>query len=442
GKIYTAKDGRFSVFISDDLHPPPLRATKFRDERMARLKNWKGHTAGMWMICQTRAEIGQDPELAQAMRDVGIEMLYTGVESSNAKNLLAVNKRQDPGQVNRDLVTLNEMGFVVAAMTIIGLPYDTEESIMEMADWVKTVSRYQTANLLTPLPATINWTTLAPLDEDGSLLPEGKMRPYHLYTGKQFVHHDKRWGLQESRDLYARYTGRLHPVDKLYERIFRMFRSKAYYGVMERRQVQERIVISGRPAIEVYASGIVQLQETVSSTIRRTRDSLSSTIGELVASMSRFQYPEARRSSRVREESDVIATKVHDLQQTVSVKTEEIRETVVRNTAQLMENLSSTSDDVRGSLSLKLEEVSTAVYARLDELKASTATQIGELRDAVSSHAGKMEESLRSRIDEVGESVSIKLTELGDTLSATIEEFKRRVNDLSTSAGSRPLASR
>ncbi|MCZ6615241.1 MAG: cobalamin-dependent protein, partial [Chloroflexi bacterium] len=38
GLIYTARDGRFSVFISDDLHPPPLRAVKYRDERVARLK--------------------------------------------------------------------------------------------------------------------------------------------------------------------------------------------------------------------------------------------------------------------------------------------------------------------------------------------------------------------------------------------------------------------
>ncbi|MEK7777168.1 MAG: radical SAM protein, partial [Chloroflexota bacterium] len=170
GKIYTAKDGRFSVFISDDLHPPPLRATKFRDERLARLKSWKGHSEDMWMICQTRAEVGQDPELAQAMREANIEMLYLGVESSSAENLKIVRKRQDPTQVHRDLVTLNKMGFIVAAMTIIGLPYDTEEGIMEMADWVKTVSRYQTANWLTPLPATVNWN-LAPLDADGSILP-------------------------------------------------------------------------------------------------------------------------------------------------------------------------------------------------------------------------------------------------------------------------------
>ena len=41
---------------------------------------------------------------------------------------------------------------------------------MEMAEWARSVSRYQTANLLTPLPATVNWETLTPLAEDGSIL--------------------------------------------------------------------------------------------------------------------------------------------------------------------------------------------------------------------------------------------------------------------------------
>ena len=79
--------------------PPPLRATKYRNERLERLKEWKGHTEDMYLVCQTRAEIGQDPELAAALYDAGIRMLYVGVESDNAENLIAVKKRQQPGQI-------------------------------------------------------------------------------------------------------------------------------------------------------------------------------------------------------------------------------------------------------------------------------------------------------------------------------------------------------
>ena len=120
GLIHTSRNGKFNVFISDDLHPPPLRAVKFRNERLERLKNWHGHTENMYLICQARAEIGDDPELAQAMFDVNIRMLYLGIESNNAESLKAVNKRQEPGQMERNLTTLNGMDFSVVAMTIIG----------------------------------------------------------------------------------------------------------------------------------------------------------------------------------------------------------------------------------------------------------------------------------------------------------------------------------
>ena len=222
GLIHTNKDGRFSVFLSDDLHPPPLRAVKYRNERLERIKGWKGHSDNMYLICQTRAEIGQDPELSHALKEIGMEMLYVGVESSDAKNLELVNKRQDPGQVYKDLINLNDMGFSIVAMTIIGLPYDTEDGIMEMADWVTQISRYQTANLLTPLPATSNWTDLVPLNANGEVLGEGEMRPYHLYTGRQFVHQDERWSMEESRRIFNKFHSRLNPVDNLYARLFRL----------------------------------------------------------------------------------------------------------------------------------------------------------------------------------------------------------------------------
>lgn len=225
GLIHTGRNGKFNVFISDDLHTPPLRAVKYRNERLERLQNWQAHTDNMHLICQARAEIGQDPELAQALYDANIRMLYLGIESNNAENLKVVRKRQEPGQMEKDLQTLNDMDFSVVAMTIIGLPYDSEEDIMNLADWVTQYSRYQTANLLTPLPATSNWEDLKPLNENGELLADGEMRPYHLYTGRQFVHYDERWTMQESRELFDRYSAKLTSIDNLYGRIFRILRS-------------------------------------------------------------------------------------------------------------------------------------------------------------------------------------------------------------------------
>ena len=244
GLIYRSPlNGKFAVFVSDDLHSPPMQARKFRLERLERARTWQNYTEGMFMISQNRAELGSDPEVAEAFRKMGMDMLYIGVESSNAENLKLIRKRQEPDQLHRDLAALNEQfGFTVVAMTIIGLDYDTEESVMEMADWVRTVSRYQTANLLTPLPATHNWTALTPIDAegkpmvvdaDGNTLPGHPLRPYILYTGRQFVHVDtqpRNWTLEKSREVYNRYTAKLRPVDKLYERIFHRMKVDAAKG--------------------------------------------------------------------------------------------------------------------------------------------------------------------------------------------------------------------
>ncbi len=235
GLIHTGRNGNINVFISDDLHTPPLRAVKFRNERLERLQGWQGRTDSMNMICQARAEIGQDDELADALLDANVKMLYLGVESNNAEGLKAVRKRQEPGQMEKDLVHLNEKGFSVVAMTIIGLPYDTEESIMTLADWVTQHSRYQTANLLTPLPATSNWD-LKPLNANGDPLQEGEMRPYELYTGRQLVHEDERWTMAESRDLFDRYSAKLTSIDTLYGRLFRIMGN---YRLRQARSVED-----------------------------------------------------------------------------------------------------------------------------------------------------------------------------------------------------------
>lgn len=303
GLIHASRNGSFQVFISDDLHPPPLRAVKYRDERLARLKDWKEHTEGMGLICQARAEVGQDPELSQAMHDANIKMLYVGVESDNAENLKLVRKRQEPGEAHRDLLSLKRSGFAVVAMTIIGLPYDTEESIMGLADWITQISKYQTANLLTPLPATSNWDDLAPLAENGEILQEGEMRPYHLYTGRQLVHYDERWTMQESRDLFDRYTAKLKPVDDLYGRIFRMLKS-----------YQLRLASSSKEFGDGLTARIAEASEALRSwsdpVSKDVGDNISQRVGELVDTMRAVSQP---LSNTRRDVAESISLRVGEL---------------------------------------------------------------------------------------------------------------------------------
>ena len=306
GLIHTSRNGTFQVFISDDLHTPPLRAVKFRDERLARLQGWKDHTEGMNMICQVRAEVGQDPELIAGMQDANIKMVYVGVESDNAENLLAVNKRQEPGQMHKDLHYLNDVGLTVVAMTIIGLPFDTEKSVMDLAEWVTTVSKYQTVNFLTPLPATSNWDSLVPLDENGDLLPEGAMRPYHLYTGRQFVHQDKRWTMQESRDLFDRYSAKLNPVDDVYRRVFRILRTYKLRLAATSRDLSETLASRLSEATEALKNW----SDSASLTGLEFGENIPERVNELADQIRSVSQPLANAR---KEAADAIGNKVNEL---------------------------------------------------------------------------------------------------------------------------------
>ena len=310
GLVHSSRSGGFQVFISDDLHAPPQRAVKFRDERLARLHGWKGHTDGMNMICQVRAEVGQDQELTAAMQEANISMIYVGVESDNAENLIAVNKRQEPGQMHKDLDYLNNEGLAVVAMTIIGLPFDTEKSVMDLADWVTTVSKYQTVNFLTPLPATSNWDTLVPLDENGDILAEGAMRPYHLYTGRQFVHQDKRWTMQESRDLFDRYTAKLNPVDDLYRRIFRILRTYKLRLAASSRDMSETLAAKLNDA----TGSLRNWSDTASLSGIEFGDNIAEQMVELIDQIRAVSQPLANAR---KEAADVIGNRVNELSESL-----------------------------------------------------------------------------------------------------------------------------
>jgi radical SAM superfamily enzyme YgiQ (UPF0313 family) len=312
GLIHSSRNGSFQVFISDDLHPPPLRAIKYRNERLARLKVWKEHIHGISMICQARAEVGQDPELAEAMHDANIKMLYIGVESDNAENLKLVQKRQEPGDTHRNMISLKQGGFALVAMTIIGLPYDTEESIMQLADWVTQISNYQTANLLTPLPATSNWESLVPLNEKGELLAEGEMRPYHLYTGRQLVYYDQRWTMEESRELFDKYTAKLKPVDDLYGRIFRVLRSYRLRLAATSGDLGDTSSTPIADATEILKNW----SDPLSMTGRECGENISQRVGELVETLRAISQPLA--NSR-RDVAEGVGTRINEL--TESLKT-------------------------------------------------------------------------------------------------------------------------
>ncbi len=356
GLIHSSRNGSFQVFVSDDLHTPPLRAVKFRNERLERLKGWKGHTENMNLIIQARAEIGQDPELAEALQEANVKMLYLGVESDNAENLKAVNKRQEPGQMHRDLAYINEQGFTVVAMTIIGLPYDTEESIMALADWVTTVSKYQTANFLTPLPATSNWTALKPLNEHGEFLQDGEMRPYQLYTGRQFVHHDERWSMQESREIFDKYTSKLQEVDDVYRRVFRILRTYKLRLAATSKELSDTVAARLGEATD----NLQDLATEDSLAGREFGENISGKVSDLVETLRSVSQPLANVR---REAADSIGSKINELSE--SLKT-------------LADPSVSSGKEVASSISRRIADITDTIDAALSDQRDGRKRATGQ----------------------------------------------------------------
>jgi hypothetical protein len=179
-----------------------------------------------------------------------------------------------------------------------------------LADWVTTVSKYQTVNFLTPLPATSNWDTLVPLDENGDILAEGAMRPYHLYTGRQFVHQDKRWTMQESRDLFDRYTAKLNPVDDLYRRIFRILRTYKLRLAASSRDMSETLAVKLNDA----TGSLRNWSDTASLSGIEFGDNIAEQMVELIDQIRAVSQPLANAR---KEAADVIGNRVNELSESL-----------------------------------------------------------------------------------------------------------------------------
>ena len=145
-----------------------------------------------------------------------------------------------------------------------------------------------------------------PLDENGDLLPEGAMRPYHLYTGRQFVHQDKRWTMQESRDLFDRYSAKLNPVDDVYRRIFRILRT-----------YKLRLAATSRDLSDTLASRLGEASEALknwtdsaSLTGLEFGENITERVNELAEQIRSVSQPLANTR---KEAADAIGNKVNEL---------------------------------------------------------------------------------------------------------------------------------
>jgi anaerobic magnesium-protoporphyrin IX monomethyl ester cyclase len=104
--------------------------------------------------CQTRADLASD-KLFRLMRQSGCERLSFGIETANPDIMKKLNKRIDLDKVAENIHTAKKNGLKVYCGFMVGLPWDTPETIEETVRWVSRVNpEYVGFQIFTPFPRT------------------------------------------------------------------------------------------------------------------------------------------------------------------------------------------------------------------------------------------------------------------------------------------------
>ena len=138
------------------------------------------------------------------------------------------------------------------------------------------------------------------------------MRPYHLYTGRQLVHYDERWTLEESRELFDRYNAKLSPVDDLYGRIFRILRN-----------YRLRIATTGKELGDTITTRITEATETLKGwSDQEFGGNISQRVGELVETLRSVSQPLANAR---RDVAESVSVRVSELTESLKILSDPLK---------------------------------------------------------------------------------------------------------------------
>ncbi len=110
--------------------------------------------------CELRVDtIGYDE--ARLLKKAGCQLIATGIESANEKVLKTNFKYQDPENVRFGIINLKKQNIPIQAYFIIGLPGETEQSVSQTIEFIKSLPFDKNDDLnyfvATPYPGSRLW---------------------------------------------------------------------------------------------------------------------------------------------------------------------------------------------------------------------------------------------------------------------------------------------
>ncbi len=139
----------------------------FTDDNMSRSPIWKELFAGLIVLkkkgkkirfmMQIDTQAWKIPDFVRMAKDAGCYLVFVGMESINPQNLESMKKTQNKTSEYSEMVeTWHKAGILVHVGYIVGMPYDTPQSILRDVKMLKSEVKVDEASffIMTPIPGS------------------------------------------------------------------------------------------------------------------------------------------------------------------------------------------------------------------------------------------------------------------------------------------------
>jgi radical SAM superfamily enzyme YgiQ (UPF0313 family) len=193
------------MFIDDNFIGNPEWTRAFIEAIMPMKLTW--HAA-------VSTNIGQQPDLLDAMQASGCRSLFIGFESINGDSIHSVGKRQNKVELyDQTIAEIHRRGIMVNASMAFGFDHEDASIFPQTLDWlVRNRVETMTGHILTPYPGTTLYNRL---------LAENRIidfDPTH-YNTAHVVFQPKRMSPQELYDGYLWMYENVYAVDNVLKRL-------------------------------------------------------------------------------------------------------------------------------------------------------------------------------------------------------------------------------
>jgi radical SAM superfamily enzyme YgiQ (UPF0313 family) len=237
-------------FVDDNLigHKSMLRT-----DLLPALIDWQKSHPHMPFCTQVSINLADDPKMTEAMVEAGFDMVFIGIESSDAASLEECEKKQN---CNRDMIAdiakLHRAGLEVQGGFIVGFDHDTADVFQQQIDFIAD------SGIVTAMVGQLQAAPGTRLKD--RLAAEGRLQRGNLgHNTDGSTNFTPTMGLHVLRDGHARVVRTIFSPPVYYQRIRSLLREFPSPQV-RRRLTRSDIIAMGRAMVRLGIIGAERAQ--------------------------------------------------------------------------------------------------------------------------------------------------------------------------------------